>query len=384
KGTAQGGKRTVNVDINLSADGSSTADVKTDFVDMNNWFAETPTVQADTEMALQAQKLFWRDLTVEKAVADLVMKKDGFEARKLAGLLWGGQLDLSSSAKRDGKKWQGRVTGTLKNADLAPLLTMTGLKGVAVGRGDIVFDLAGIGDTKGLKEATGTLSLTLDSLTLDAFDPAALADFVRAQKSLPDDLGTRLHKAMRENGSSTFADVSLDLKVADNKVEITNLTLGNADVNMQVNGMLDLTAENYDVKAETVLKNLPDIGGLSITRKGAAARASDYRFDIAGIKAWIESRMPPPVAEEMPVVTDDLYIMPDVPATGVESVPLDAPPTFEEDVMLPADDSVEIEKLSPPDMPQTDTGVETRDTLKGILDRLEETPPAEDEILPPE
>jgi hypothetical protein len=69
----------------------------------------------------------------------------------------------------------------------------------------------------------------------------------------------------------------------------------------------------------------------------------------------------------------------------VESVPLDAPPTFEEDVMLPADDSVEIEKLSPPDMPQTDTGVETRDTLKGILDRLEETPPpSESEILPPE
>lgn len=392
KGTAQGGKRTVHVDINLSADGSSTADVKTDFVDMNNWFAETPTVQADTEMALQAQKLFWRDLTVEKAVADLVMKKDGFEARKLAGLLWGGQLDLSSSAKRDEKKWQGRVTGTVKNADLAPLLTMTGLKGVAVGRGDIVFDLAGIGDTKGLKEATGTLSLTLDSLTLDAFDPAALADFVRAQKSLPDDLGTRLHKAMRENGSSTFADVSLDLKVADNKVEITNLTLGNADVNMQVNGMLDLTAESYEVKAETVLKNLPDVGGLSITRKGATAGAPDYRFDIAGIKSRIESRMPPPVAEEMPVVTDDLYTMPDVPATGVESVPLDAPPALEDEFMPPADDSVEVEGLSPPETEadarepdNTDTEADTRDALQGILNRLEDAPAAaEDEILPPE
>lgn len=405
KGIVTSGKRQTDVDIRLSADGSSSAEVKADFVDLDPWFVETSKVQADTEMSLQTQKLKWRELTVEKAVGDVVLKKDAFEARKLSGVLWSGQLDVSANATRADKKWQGRVTGTVKNADLAPLLTLTGLKGVSVGRGDIAFDLEGIGGATGLKGATGTLSLTLDNLTLDSFDPAALADFIRAQKSLPEDLGTRLHRAMRGNGGTTFADVSLELKVADNKVDIANLTLGNADVDMQVRGTLDLAAESYDVTAETVLKNLPDVGGLTITRKGAAGDAPDYLFDTAGIKAWIESQMPPPapVVGDIPAVIDDLQAMPEVPATDVEAVPLDVPPAYEEDMMSPADDSVEIEKLPPPPQPEVELEAEpeaqqdimpetadpaaetdTRDALQGILDRLDDAPPAEDEILPPE
>jgi len=380
KGAVKTDKNTVNVDIRMAADNSSVADIATDFVDMNTWFAQTPTVYADTEMALQAKKIFWRGITVENVVADTVLQKNGFAARKLSGLLWGGQLDVSAAARREDKTWQGRVTGTVKNADLSPLLTMTGLKGIAVGRGDVVFDLEGGGDTKGLLDTTGKISLTLDSLTLDAFDPVALADFIREQESLPDDLGTYLHKAMRENGGSTFVDVSVDLKVADNKVEIANLTLGNADVNMQVSGLLDLKAESYDVTAETVLKNLPDIGGLTITRKGAAGDAPDYRFDIGGIKSWIESRILPPVVEGTPVITDAPYATPDMPETGVEAVPLNAPPSFEDNMMMPpADDRVEVEELASPQQ-----GADTRDTLQGILDRLDDAPPAEDEILPPE
>jgi len=391
-GTAESGQRKVAVDIRQAADGSSTADVKTDFTDLDPWFAETPMVQADTEISLQTQKLRWRDVTVEKAVGDLVLKKTAFEARKLSGLLWGGQLDVSAAAKRDEKKWQGRVTGTVKDADLAPLLTLTGLKGVSVGRGDIAFDLEGIGGAKGLKEAKGTLSLTLDSLTLDAFDPAALAGFIRAQDALPSDLAARLHKAMRENGSASFADVAMELNVADNKVEIANLALGNADADMQVRGTLDLAAESYDVTAETVLKNLPDVGGLTVKRKGAAGNAPDYVFDTAGIRAWIESRMTPPepVAGDMPVITDDLHAMPGMSVTDVEAVPLGLPPAYEDDILPPVDDIVEMERLPPPPTSETweETGPETppdtRDALQGILDRLDGTPPAEDEILPPE
>lgn len=392
QGNATTGKRKVAVNINMSADGSSTADVKTTYVDFNEWFADRPTAQADTDMTIDAQKIIWRDLAVEGVTADVVMKKSGFEARKLSGQLWGGALDVSATAKREAKTWQGRLTGTVKNADLAPLLTLTGIKGLSVGRGDVVFDLEGTGDTKGLKGTSGTISLTIDSVTLDAFDPAALAAFIRAEKSLPDDLGTRLHKAMRENGNSTFSDVSVDLKLTDGKAEIANLSLGNADVNVQVSGHFDTAAESYDIKAETILKSLPDVGSLSIIRKGAAADAPDYRFDIAGIKAWIESQMPAPVVEEaVPVVTDDLYAMPEAPTTDVEAVPLDVPPAFEDEVMPPADDSVEIEKLAPPEGETVETegahtDADTRDALQGILDRLSDDAPTtpEDEILPPE
>lgn len=397
KGTVEGGhiqgnataaKRRVAVDINMSANGSSVADVKTSYVDFNKWFTETPAVQADTDMKLDAAKVIWRDLVVEGVVADLAIKKSEFNAHKLSGQLWGGALDVAASAKMADKKWQGRVTGTVRNAELAPLLTLTGIKGLAAGRGDIVFDLEGAGDAKGLQGATGKISLTIDSLTLDGFDPAALAAFIRAEKSLPDDLGTRLHQTMRENGNSTFKDISVDLALTEGKVEIANLSLGNDDVNMQVSGTFDTAAESYDIKAETILKSLPDVGSLTITRKGAAADAPDYRFDIAGIKAWIESQMPPPVVEDtMPVVTDDLYAMPDVPATDVESVPLDVPPAFEDDVMPPAEGSIETEKLSPPDAPQTEDmpPTDTRDTLQGILDRLDDAPTmSEDEILPAE
>ena len=396
KGMAEGGhiqgkvsaaKRKLAVDIRLSADGTSITDVKTSYIDLNKWFAETSTVQADTDMTLDAAKVLWRDLTVENVTADVGMKKSSFEARKLAGQLWGGALDVSATAKREEKKWQGRVTGAVKNADLAPLLTLTGIKGMTATRGDIVFDLTGAGDAKGLQGASGTVSLTMDSLTIDAFDPAALTDFIRAQKSLPEDLGTRLHKAMRDNGGSTFADVSVDFKLSDGKVEIANLSLGNADVNMQVSGHFDTVAETYDIQAETVLKNLPEVGSLTFTRKGAAADAPDYRFDTAGIKTWIESQMPPPVdVDAIPVIMDDLYAMPDAPMTDVEAVPLDVPAAFEDDVMPPADDSVEFEKLAPPEAENTDAGVETRDTLQGILDRLDDSPaaPEEDEILPQE
>ena len=102
--------------------------------------------------------------------------------------------------------------------------------------------------------------------------------------------------------------------------------------------------------------------------------------------------MPAPVVEEaVPVVTDDLYAMPDAPTTDVEAVPLDVPPAFEDDVMPSADDSVEIEKLAPPEGETVEaegahTDADTRDALQGILDRLSDDAPPEpeDEILPPE
>jgi len=397
KGLVENGKRRTEVDIRLAADGSSAAEVAADTVDLDPWFADAPVVQADTEMSLRAKKLRWRDMAVDKASGDFVLKPASFEARKLTGLLWGGQLDVSATASRADKKWQGRATGTVKDADLGPLLGMTGLKGLAVGRGDIAFDLEGIGGTKGLREAKGTLSLTIDSLTLDAFDPAALARFIRTQESMPPDLAVRLHKVMRDNGSASFSDVAMELKIADNKVEIVNLTLGNADADMQVRGSFDLAAESYDVTAETVLKNLPDVGSLSIRRKGAAEGAPDYAFDTAGIRAWIEQRIaPPPVVEDMPVITEELHAMPDVPATDVEAEPLDnMPPVDEDDILPPADDSVEVERLPPPELPQEEvpeTDADTRDALQGILDRLNDTPPgetvegeaAEEDILPPE
>lgn len=371
-------KQGMTAEISRNAEGLITSDVKSDFVDMNRWFAFPKLVEQENDLRLTAKKLRWRDITVAQARADILAKPAELEVRKLSGTLWGGGLDVSGTAKLADKKWNGRLTGTLKSADFAPLMTLAGLKGIALGGGDAVFDLSGPGDAKELEQSKGTIALTLESVTLDAFDPAALAAFVAAEKSLPNDLAVKLHKTMRENGSATFKDVALNLNIADNKATIETLSLDNADCVMQVTGSLDLAAGTYDIKAEMTLKNLPDVGGITITRKGGAADAPDYRLDIAGIKNWIESQMPPPVPEPVPVEEMDItapdmpdMIVPDMPdaAIGdVEAEPLAAPPTVVEDVQTP-------------DAP------DTQNALQGILDRLEEdTQPAltETEILPVE
>lgn len=368
-------KQGMTAEISRNAEGLIASDVQSDFVDMNRWFAFPKLVERENDLGFTAKKLRWRDIAVTQARADMLAKPTELEVRKLSGTLWGGGLDVSGSATLADKKWNGRLTGTLKSADFAPLMTLAGLKGVALGGGDAVFDLEGPGDTKGLEKAKGTIALTLESVTLDAFDPVALAEFIAAEKALPNDLSVKLHKAMRENGSATFKDVALNLNIADNKVTIEALSLDNADCSIQVTGSLDLAAGTYDIKAEMTLKNLPDVGGITIARKGSAADAPDYRMDIAGIKSWIESQMPPPVQETIPVEEIDIaapdMIVPDMPDAvigDVEAEPLAAPPAVVEDVQTP-------------DAP------DTQNALQGILDRLEEDPqpaPAETEILPVE
>lgn len=361
----------MTAEISRSADGVISSDVQSDFVDMNRWFSFPKLVEHENDMRFTAKKLRWRDITVAQVQADMLAKPADLEVRKLSGTLWGGRLDVSAAAKLADKKWNGRLTGTLKSADVAPLLTLAGLKGVSLGDGDAVFDLTGPGDAKGLEKAKGTMALTLETVTLDGFDPAALAAFITAEKSLPNDLSAKLHRVMRESGKAIFKDVALNLNIADNKATIETLSLDNADCSLRVTGSLDLAAGTYDIKAEMTLKNLPDIGGITLTRKGGAADAPDYRMDIGGIKNWIESQMPPPVQETIPVDMIDIAAperapddMPDAIMGDVEAEPLDAPAGITDDTAHEAPD--------------------TRDALQGILDRLEEAPPVlpEAEILP--
>src|SRR5690606_35272133 len=187
-----------------------------------------------------------------------------------------------------------------------------------------VFDLSGSESAEKniFRGVEGTLGVSLDRLTLDGFDPAGLAEFIEAQKSLPKDIALQLHKALR-GGASDYADVSGEFRLAEGKARIESLSLENASASLGLSGALDMAAQTYDVKAEMTLKPLPDLGTLTVTRSGGLEKAPDYQLETGPAVAWIERHLPPPPAPE-PVTTDP-PIMPGVMAPQVEAVPLDAP-----------------------------------------------------------
>src|SRR5690606_14465999 len=134
-------KQGMTAEISRNAEGLIASDVQSDFVDMNRWFAFPKLVERENDLGFTAKKLRWRDIAVTQARADMLAKPTELEVRKLSGTLWGGGLDVSGTATLADKKWNGRLTGTLKSADFAPLMTLAGLKGIALGGGDAVFDL---------------------------------------------------------------------------------------------------------------------------------------------------------------------------------------------------------------------------------------------------
>jgi|GEM_PF-1676360 len=370
------GKESVTGQVMPRADGVLQAEFKSSRADFDRWFAGNWPVRKNISMVLTADHALWRDQSFRDVSTDMMVLADGLEVKNFNGKFWDGSVSAAGRAHLKSGKWQGSLKGTMRAVNLAHLVSLIGLDSVAVTTGDVTFDLKGQDDpsAKMFHNVAGDIALTIEQLTLDGFDPGALVEYAEAQKSVPKDLGVQLHQVLRNNGAAVYEDVSMDVVLADGKMTIANLSLENADSNVQVTGGLDIGPATYDIKAQMTLKNVPDVGGIQLTRAGDVAKAPDYRMDTKGIEAWIASRMPAPV-EETPVAEM-------LPAEeSVIGVPLADPyeittPDGEANATQATVDDVEVERLPAPPVDETEAseteGPSVTDAISGILNRLDD------------
>lgn len=289
-------------------------------------------------LVVKAKKMIWRDNEISGADMKLEMKDGKTRISGLKGKMWDGDL----AAEAEGASGAGTLKGTLTNADLDKFRLLLELDGFILGKGDIVFDLKDNGSReKMFHSMSGEFKIKTGELVVDKFDVSELPNLLAQLKTPPENLQELMLKSIK-GGEGIFKNAEASFKIADGKFVFDTFKLSNADADVAVKGEYDLGPEKYSITAD--VKPKADIPAFTVTAPG-------YGFDVAPFNEYISKNNPVEVA----------------PAPEPMAIP-------------PAEASGTIVPEIPP-APETPVAAEPEeeDMVKGILDRLDETPPEESE-----
>ena len=208
-----------------------------------------------------------------------------------SGKVWGGTLKGELDATAQSGAWASSFKGSVVNADLSDLQKKLGLKGFALGAGDIAFNLSSADNA--LQSATGDISFSAEKLKVDGFNVEHLPERLDKLKKMPDDIDRLVNEAVHQDGASVFKNAQGKFKLDHGKITIENLRAENALEKMSLTGSLDTATKSYDISGALRMTKPQDFPALTVSRSSSA---SDYK--ISGGKAlqdYIAKRLPPPV-----------------------------------------------------------------------------------------
>ncbi len=210
----------------------------------------------------------------------------------LTGELWSGALKgrLDFTAGANPEIWAATFKGSVKKAHLPALQEQLGLKGFAIGSGDIDFDLSTADNT--LQSANGDISLQADKLTVDDFNATRLPERLHKLKKMPADLATLVSDAVHHDGASVFKNVQGKFKIDHGKISITSLTADNTTARMSLTGTASIALRSYALSGSLQLLKQKDFPALTITR---SSKDPDYAVsDGKALQTYVGKHLPPP------------------------------------------------------------------------------------------
>lgn len=370
------------------------ADLRTGTAHFDRWLGADMRQRLPLSLRLRADKAVARGLPLDKVETDMKVEDGLIEVSAFKAGIWSGALTAQGKLQRGSdKSWSAETKGDLRG--LRPMQIPHGIAGLSADEADMRFALSAQAKGKeAFGEVKGDIFLSMPRLTIDGFDPAALAAYLEGIKGAPQDLATTAHKILR-GGAATYADVQVDMARDDQKITLKSLLIGNVDSSVRTDATLDLGAGKYDLKSFMTLRRVEDLEPLEITRAGDAGKAPDYRLQAKQLTDFAARRMPPPEPEPLPAIIAEpapVMTLPDADAEmlppGYLSVPPGLPADEEGEDMLRDILPVEAETLAPPenvitplpghtpDTPAEETADEMpqpeAEAIRGILDRLGE------------
>jgi uncharacterized protein involved in outer membrane biogenesis len=387
--TAKQGGDTVTGSLAVE-DGKMSGKLAADTIDADHWLSSGWSVKTPTDLHLTGKKLVLYGNDISAPQFDLHADAKGAQITDLKGDLWGGDLTAAVSAEKQAAGWKNSVSGSLKNANVQQLALRLGLdKGVSFARGDIGFDLAS--ETKGhrnsLKDMSGKLTVSAGQLTVRDFSLSALPGLVTSLSAPPEFLSDMVRKSIRSNGDTVYNDVTASLKVSDGKFTIDHMALTNADALLDVGGDYAVSSRRYNLRAKTQMTRPNGMPAFTVSRSGVMGASADNIVSIKPISDYISAHAP----KEAPTVPETVKTPTAVEqhAAG-EQRAVDGQPvenaqkgglTPEESQPMAGGTGavdpapIETEPLAAP--PAQNDGADTSkpgDGIKGILERLDETP----------
>lgn len=366
------------------------ADLRVAKANIDRWISADIRQPGPLSLKLRADEALVRGAVLKDAEMDLTVGTGRIGVNALKAGLWDGALSAAGGLQRgeDGQ-WSAQIKGGISGFRL--LQFPISFRGLDADEGEMSFDLAAKPqDKNALADLSGQMSLSVPRLTVDGFDPAALAAYLEPLQNSPQDLISTAHKILR-GGAATYRDVHAEFDIKGSDIAVRSLMLNNLDSNVKVEAKLDSAKETYDLKSFMTLKNVRGLEPLVIVRSGSLTEAPDFHIEPKALSDFGASRMPREVAPAVPAVpavlpdgTDgvapqDGEMLPpgylDVPGSDgaeageIEILPVEQNPLPDIEPS-PAADAV-------PGAAQQDTPVQgaepaqqNTDPIKGILDRL--------------
>lgn len=370
------------------------ADLRSDNVNFDRWLAADMRQSVPLSLRLRAEKAQVRGLSLQKIDSAMDITADTVDIKTFKAGLWEGTLSATAKLlRRDDKTWTAETAGEV--TALRPSQIPLGLAGLIADEGDVSFTLAAKAqDRAAFKDVSGAFSLSLPQLTVEGFDPSALAAYLSGLKGAPQDLAAAAHKTLH-GGTARYRDVNADFTREGDVITVKSLSLQNPESRLKVEAMLDTAASKYDLKTFITLTGVEGLEPLVLTRKGAVANAPDYHMPAKPLTDYAASRQPAPapepapVAIDLPMLEDNAEMLPpgylDVPGQGAALPPDEAGEEMigeilpVEEEILPQREPQATPAAEPEATPAATTPApEPQDTqdegdaIRGILDRLDE------------
>jgi uncharacterized protein involved in outer membrane biogenesis len=368
------------------------ADLRSDNANFNRWLAADMRQSVPLSLRLRAEKAQARGLSLQKIESTMDITANLIDIKSFKAGLWEGALNATSKLlRRDDKTWTAETAGEV--TALRPSQIPLGLAGLIADEGDVSFTLAAKAQEKAaFKDVSGVFSLSLQQLTVEGFDPAALAAYLLALKGAPQDLAATAHKILR-GGAASYRDVHADFTREGDVITVKSLSLQNAESRLKVEATLDSAASTYDLKTFVTLTGVDGLEPLVLTRAGAAAKAPDYRIPAKALTDYAASRQPTPepepepapVAIDLPALEENSEMLPpgylDVPGEGAALPPDEAGEEMIGEI-LPVEEEIlpqpEIQATPEAAAPESQAPQDQQDSqgegdaIRGILYRLDE------------
>jgi hypothetical protein len=274
-----------------------TADLVTDKLDMDRWLAGDWPVKQDITLTLQGDTLVWQGQDITNPQMTLEADASSVKTSGLQGVLWGGTLNADLALTRgENGTWSSIFKGSLKRADLNPLIARLGFHGFSTGVSDLDFDLTSADNTPAA--AAGQIGVKASSLRIAAFNFDKLGDTASQLTAVPPNLQQLVDAALLNNGPEVFKDIQAQVKADHGKLSFDSLKVSNAYGDMNVSGSANVKAGSYTVDADLLLRQHYGFPRLKVQRSSGDA---SYSVDSAPIGKYIVDNNPVVQPEVAPV-----------------------------------------------------------------------------------
>lgn len=293
-------------------DNKLTADLYSPKLDLDRWLSGVWMTAQNIVLRLHGDELIFQGTRVAAPQLTAEVVNASVHIADLSGTVWGGKLkaDLSLTQQAQGG-WSSVFKGSVKQADLSGLSGRLGLGSIFLpGMGDIDFNLTSPDNTP--VTAAGSFAVKASSVKVDKFNFSKLGAEIDSMTAVPTALQQIVDHSLRQNGDTTFRDISGQFKVDKGKITIERLLLPDISGAVNVRGGVNAKTGSYNISAMIGLSQPSKFPEFKVQR---SSDASDYMVDTAPIVKFIIKNNPPPL-----MVQPDVNPVP-APATALPPVP---------------------------------------------------------------